>query len=261
MHIAVLRMAIRVFREWISQGIGSELGVHMAALTEILLNEGIKVRRVAGELLFCVTDVAAHIKDTNYVRAVKAFTETPDDIGDVLIQRIDYEDTQGRRRPMMFFTEIGLYEYLLQSRREEAKKFRRYVCRLVIAERKRVVDAALLDAKLARDALALEREENAIKLAIVKGFQFRLDVTTFEDYVKWVDSKLEVEQPIIAGGSWSKPELGVLSYYFGTGRYEEGYEDIVRIRADEIEDVAPLVFRVAAADHRKAVERDAKISA
>jgi hypothetical protein len=233
----------------------------MAAIIDILLNEKIRARRIAGELLFCASDVSSYIGDTHLNRVLPALPKAS-------VQQVECKDTQGRRRFMMFFTEGGLYEYLFQSRLERAKQFRRYVVELLIAERKRVVDEALLEAKLARDTLSLtgkryeiECERLTAELERVKGFQFRQGVTTFEDYVKWVDSKLEVKQPLIAGGRWTDPETWVLSHYFGEGRYEEGYEDIVRIRSEEVDDVAPLVYRVAAADHRKVVERDAKIGA
>jgi hypothetical protein len=228
------------------------------SVIDILFVKEIRARRIDGELLFCARDVANYIGDTNLSRALRLFPEE-------FVQQVECYDAQKQLRFMLFFTEKGMYRYLLQSRRKEALPFQMYVYDLIVDDRKRVVDEALLEAKLARDELALagktfeiERERLTAEITRVKGFQFRQDVTTFDDYVKWVDSKLEVKQPFLSGGCWTDPETWVLSHYFTQGRYEEGYEDIVRIRSEEIEDVAPLVYRVAATDHR---QRDAKIGA
>jgi hypothetical protein len=155
---------------------------------------------------------------------------------------------------MLFFTEKGLYRYLLQSRRVKAEEFQDYVYDLIISERQRTVDAALLDAKLARDALALANETFTEKLKIAQGFQLRAE-TTFDDYKQWAYDRLEADHPLLAGGAWSPAELAVLSHYFMTSYFEDGYEDLVAIRSGEVEDVAPQVYRAAAEQHRtKAID-------
>ncbi|HVE12201.1 MAG TPA: Bro-N domain-containing protein [Elusimicrobiota bacterium] len=106
--------------------------------------------------LFCAADVATHIGDQNIRRATKDYDEK---------YRLwaQMEDAVGHKQRAAFLTEKGMYRYLLQSHRKEAAAFQETVYDLLAAERRRVVDAAQLEAKIARDAAAaLGREAAAL---------------------------------------------------------------------------------------------------
>lgn len=124
----------------------------MDPIAATLLSENIRARGGVDAPLFCAADVAQHIGDTHYDRKIKSYS-------DAYARTIPAADTLGRVRDTLFLTEIGLYKYLLQSRSAAAEPFQQHVYRLLVTERKRVVDAALLAAKIARDDAANVREE------------------------------------------------------------------------------------------------------
>lgn len=224
----------------------------MAAISNILLSKNIRAWREADGLLFCMADVTAYIKDTHTDRIAKKYTEG---YGEKFIKSIEFCDTQGRKRPMRFFTEKGLYKYLLQAQKPIAEEFQEYVYDLVVAERKRVVDEAQLEAKLARDALALERARHTRALKAARGFQLE-ESSTFDDYAAWCLERLADEHPLTAPEALSERETWILSYYFTKGLYKDGYEDLVSICLEGIKEPLPRLFReVVALGKSEAAER------
>ena len=122
---------------------------------EIFEAKEIRILGTVDEPLFCATDVAAHIDDSHdYVRTVSKYT-----LGEYT-QKIEGGST-GRGRPAVWFlTEAGLYKYLMQSKKEKAEEFQRFVYKLLKEERKRTVDAIQLALKIERTkTAALEQSE------------------------------------------------------------------------------------------------------
>jgi prophage antirepressor-like protein len=123
-------------------------------LVRLFLDSKIRVQGSVNEPLFCAADVAQHIGDTHVRRIVK-------DYGKKHRQMAAAADSTGRTQPTIFLTEKGLYRYLLQSRRKEAEAFQDLAYDLLAAERRRIVDVALLEAKIAKDSAAQAQDAAA----------------------------------------------------------------------------------------------------
>lgn len=124
-------------------------------MEKLFLQAGIRIAGTADAPLFCARDVAAHIRDKHLARYLKGLAAT-------YVQQIQAADPRGHKRATAFFTEKGLYRYLLQSRRAEAASFQGLAYDLLAAERRRVVNAARLEAKIARDEATRLTHANAV---------------------------------------------------------------------------------------------------
>jgi prophage antirepressor-like protein len=87
-------------------------------------------------------DVAEHIEDGHYRRTIGGYSREH-------CVELKAFDTLGRFKHCKFLTERGLYRYLLQSNRPKASAFQDYVFDLLTEQRKRDLDAARLEAKIA----------------------------------------------------------------------------------------------------------------
>ena len=121
-------------------------------LCALFLKSDIRVRGTVFEPLFCAADVGNHVRDEHYRRSVSEYDSKHCCRGSEL-------DALGRPRRVLYLTERGLYRYLLQSRRPEALGFQDMVFGLLVAARLRVVDGALLAAKIACDEVRRVRDE------------------------------------------------------------------------------------------------------
>jgi prophage antirepressor-like protein len=128
-----------------------------AQLQALFLKSKIRVRGSAHAPKFCAPDVAAKIKDRNFRRITGGY-------GAKYCLMCDAPDALGRVQPTKFFTERGLYKYMLQSLRPEAEAFQEMVYDLLAAERLKAVSSAQLEAKIALDdAKAARNEAKAAK--------------------------------------------------------------------------------------------------
>lgn len=113
------------------------------SMVKVFYNKNIRTQGVAEEMLFCVRDVAAYIGDANYVRALKKYkSDATEETGEYLLTVPAY-DSVGCVRNMMFFTENGLYRYLLRSNLKKAVEFQTYVYNLLKKERGRILAEAI----------------------------------------------------------------------------------------------------------------------
>jgi len=111
-----------------------------------------KTIRFSGDVvnpLFCAIDVANFLEDVNYRKLIKDYDNPTMRVEAKAFSRKSIVTTT-------FFTERGLYKYLLQSKRPRAEEFQDFVFDLLAKERRRVVDEKLLQAKIDADKVRLE---------------------------------------------------------------------------------------------------------
>jgi prophage antirepressor-like protein len=133
-------------------------------LVELFQEKGIRIMGTVNKPIFCAGDVAVHIGDSHYMRRIEKYT-----VG-LYTQWGMACDTLGRSRKTMFFTEVGLYKYLLQVQCAAAEPFQLFVYNLLREERERTVDAVQLALKieqtrceeLRREKAALTKEKTAL---------------------------------------------------------------------------------------------------
>lgn len=121
-------------------------------MMQIFTDTNIQVIGTVTDPLFNTRDVAAHIDDDNYRRNVRGYTSE-------FMTSHPFSDKLGRSRTVLFFTEGGLYRYLTQSRKDKAISFQRQVYEILKHERRRVVDDAMLSAKIANMRLQQTQQE------------------------------------------------------------------------------------------------------
>jgi prophage antirepressor-like protein len=110
---------------------------------------------IAGDViapLFSCAHVATYIGDQNARRYAK---EAP--AGHIVKCVNGAISVDGRGNN--FFTESGLYMYLMRRNLPKAREFQDYVLKLLCTERRRLVDDATLRAKIAEDKIALVADE------------------------------------------------------------------------------------------------------
>jgi len=133
-------------------------------LVAIFREKGIRMLGTANEPLFCATDVARYIQDSHGAQTFQGMS-------DEYIKWEEARDSMGRLRKTRFLVEFGLYEYLLASKRTLARPFKIYTYRMLKEERKRLIDAAELEAHIAQTkceeykqaALAAQQEAEAAR--------------------------------------------------------------------------------------------------
>lgn len=126
----------------------------MENVREIFLSPDIRMLGTPDDPLFLVPEIARKIGDTHYRRVVN-----------------NYSDDFVTRRPPpcpLIFTEMGLYKYLLASKRVEAEPFQRWVYDQLKQLRKTMVTDAELKVKLAEDRASLAEDLANIALAEAK---------------------------------------------------------------------------------------------
>lgn len=96
------------------------------------LLKSVRMRGTSEEPLFNISDVANYIGDTNYNRTTK-------DFGPKLKVQSDYNDGK-RTRYANFFTERGLYEYMLLSGRPKCEEFKEMVYDILKQVRKHIYE-------------------------------------------------------------------------------------------------------------------------
>jgi len=125
------------------------------SLVELFGDRRIRIRGTVEELLFNAADVARQIGDASHqARAVRGYDAS-------YARRVEEKDPEGRERAVQYLTEQGVYRYLTQSRRKEAEAFQKYIYGVIEAERRRVVDAAELRARLAEGRAEAEAASHA----------------------------------------------------------------------------------------------------
>jgi hypothetical protein len=103
------------------------------ALCEFFKSKNICLRGTIKYPQFRCCDVAAYIMDHNIDRTTKDFSEK-------YMISVKYSDTLGRERETNFFTERGLYKYLLRSKRPKAEPFQEWVFDVLCEIRKKMLD-------------------------------------------------------------------------------------------------------------------------
>jgi prophage antirepressor-like protein len=119
-------------------------------LVAIFRSDGIRILGSVKRPGFCAKDIADHIGDTSYLRALKNYESAATEETGIYVYTVPSYDTAGRPRDMVYLTEKGLYRYLLRSDLPKAMKFQSYVYDVLQAERERVVDSTELALKIER---------------------------------------------------------------------------------------------------------------
>lgn len=128
----------------------------LTPLVALFKEKGIRILGTVINPLFCALDVAEHIKDKNHVRTLHA-------IPDAYIRWGVASDGRGVPRRTRFLTEFGLYRYLLRTKSKLAEPFQHFTYDLLTAERKRTVDDAKLELKIAQSRVKeLEKEKSVV---------------------------------------------------------------------------------------------------
>src|SRR5271169_5176223 len=134
-------------------------------------SENIRIIGTVESPLFVARDVAERIGDLpNFRRIVGKYGAE-----DGLRETRPCLDAMGRPQSTIFLTETGLYIYLLQSEREEAKEFQKWVVRQLSAIRRQLIDAAQLKAKIAADTIRLLAKKEEIARACIYGLRSTLN--------------------------------------------------------------------------------------
>ena len=120
-------------------------------LQSLFADKSIQVRGSIQTPLFRASDLAARLRDKNYLRALNQYE--PD-----LIERCEEKNEKGRKATVIYLTECGAYQYLLQSKSKQAESFQRSIYRMIQAERRRVVDEAQLAMRLAEESYSRDKE-------------------------------------------------------------------------------------------------------
>jgi len=123
--------------------------LNTASLAAALSKRSIKMLGTVREPLFCAADVDAYVSVGHYLRTIRNY------ILDGHIRQLEVTDANGQWHQMYFFTEAGLYKYLLQSQEDVAGELQYYVFSLLKTERAQYLEAALEIAK--KNEAALER--------------------------------------------------------------------------------------------------------
>jgi len=123
-------------------------------LVALFESKKIRIFGSVEEPLFCAVDVASHIDDTNIDRVFKELLDENYACWQMMYLSV------GDVRKTIFLTEIGLYRYLLKSKKKLAEPFQDYTYELLANERKKVVDAEKLALKIeATNCATLKKEE------------------------------------------------------------------------------------------------------
>jgi len=128
-------------------------------LQSLFADKSIHVRGTIQLPLFRAADLAAKLSDKNFMRALNKYDAD-------LIERLDEKNEKGRTVKVVYLTELGAYQYLLQTKSVQAKTFQRSIYAIIQGERRRVVDEVQLAMRLAeanhlreKEAWRVEREE------------------------------------------------------------------------------------------------------
>lgn len=142
-------------------------------LVALFAAKSINVLGTVAEPLFRAIDVAQYVHDEHYNRVIRKY-------GPKLKIKIRQQSAV-TQVTVVYLTELGLYQYLLQSRRPAVKAFQEFVYDALVAVRKSVIDAAQLEAKIAHsrrmrgpsklretfDGLALRAHLDRIRLGVL----------------------------------------------------------------------------------------------
>jgi len=112
----------------------SERPVEMTPLVELFQAKDIRIIGTVEDPLFYVNDVAKHIEDENVARILHE--EQPK----TYVQWDVLHNAKGEARKSLFFTEMGLYRYLLNSQKALARPFQIFTYNLLCKERKQIID-------------------------------------------------------------------------------------------------------------------------
>lgn len=153
-------------------------------LQTLFADESIRVCGTLQVPLFRASDLAAKLNDKNYMRALNKYE--PD-----LVVRLYEENEKGRSVKIIYLTECGAYQYLLQSKSERAKLFQRSIYKIIQNERVRVVDEAQLAMRLAETAYQRDREAWRVEREELRERQLDLELKAFDR--RWGPTEAEKE--------------------------------------------------------------------
>jgi prophage antirepressor-like protein len=117
-------------------------------LKDLFTSKNILIAGTAIKPLFSVPHVARYIEDQNYGRYLKDCPETH-------VVKMIVEGASNNRTATNFFTESGLYFYLMRRNLAKAKPFQEWVLDQLCELRLKIIDEAKLRAKIAEDTLAI----------------------------------------------------------------------------------------------------------
>lgn len=128
----------------------------------------IRIMGTIAEPLFVATDVARHIGDTHNSSVFQK------QMSEEYVQMGYACNSRGKSRKVALLTEIGLYKYLLQSKKKLAEEFQLFTYDLLTKERKRTVDESRLALKIEQDRRHALQRENAVAIAIQRDSKIEL---------------------------------------------------------------------------------------
>jgi hypothetical protein len=150
-----------------------------APLCALFKTSKIRIIGSVAKPLFLANDVAYVIRDGHMHDVVNKYS------AEAAARRLAYQkypDKKGRMQNTLFFTEPGLYRYLLQSRREEAEEFQEWVEDHLCALRQQLVNKAELQAKIAGDTIRLLAKKEGIARECVLGLRSTLNAICIAVY-------------------------------------------------------------------------------
>ncbi len=158
-------------------------------LVALFQAKGIRILGTVDEPIFCATDVAKHIEDTNSERVFE-------DMPEYYACWETLPNTLGIARKTRFLTEIGLYRYLLQSRKKLAEPFQKFTYDLLTAERKRTVDEVKLALKIEQSQCVELKREAATTFILARAekvghYDFTRAANIARDELKETEAQIE----------------------------------------------------------------------
>jgi len=130
-------------------------------LVALFQARNIRILGTVEDPLFCAFDVAAYIGNThNYMRIIKKYTPGKH------VTVLEMPNANNERRRFSFFTETGLYRYMMQAPGEKAEEFQEFVCELLKAERRKTVDNLKLTIRISQTRIkVLQQNEEQLCVA------------------------------------------------------------------------------------------------
>jgi len=193
-------------------------------LARLFADRKIRVRGDALNPLLCAKDVAESIGDPSYKRILGTFKSDKY----AVLAVIPGEKISAR---VKFFTERGVYKYLMQTKCQKAAEFQEFVFDLLTAERQRVVDEIQLQAKIKQDEQHLRNEVLQLENKELKSENKELkgSVQFYKQSLRTSDWML-TQQAVISEEAFRRPDAywtDLAKYYAERVNAELENDDLV----------------------------------
>jgi prophage antirepressor-like protein len=200
-------------------------------LNHLFEEKTIRIAGTATSPLFVAADLAAAIKDKNYLRALERY-------GSRHKRVLELPNRQGELRDFIMLTEVGAYKYLLGSKRPKAEPFQNWVEDQLVTLRREgqvaletQISQAKLTLKIAGDhARFLDNEVRKLRAERRPAPFFKSEETNPGDLLEWCLARYHAENPgeeldRIRRAVWAEIDDEVQRAY-SLGYFEQAYGEV-----------------------------------